>query len=59
MARAGFPRTLAEFQSRFVTEHDCRRYQCPYVRADLQYLIKPNRFRDIDDALAIAFGITF
>src|SRR5512134_311983 len=26
MARPDFPRTLAEFQSRFVTEDDCRRY---------------------------------
>ena len=71
MARPGFPRTLAEFQSRFVTEDDCRRYlvecrwpggyQCPYVRPDLQYVIKPNGFSDIDDALVIGFeaGITF
>ena len=65
MARPGFPRTLAEFQSRFVTEDDCRRYlvecrwpggyQCPYVRPDLEYFIKPNGFSDIDDALAIGF----
>src|SRR5512134_1207818 len=26
MARPDFPRTLAEFRSRFVTEDDCRRY---------------------------------
>src|SRR5512134_1977283 len=26
MARPDFPRTLAEFRSRFVTEEDCRRY---------------------------------
>ncbi|RPJ50976.1 MAG: IS1595 family transposase [Acidobacteria bacterium] len=26
MARPDFPRSLAEFQSRFVTEDDCRRY---------------------------------
>ena len=26
MARPHFPRSLAEFRSRFVTEDDCRRY---------------------------------
>jgi carbohydrate-selective porin OprB len=32
-----------------------------YVRPDLQYVIKPNGFSDIDDALVIGFeaGITF
>ncbi len=35
MARPDFPRTLAEFRSRFVTEDDCRRYlvECRWPEA--------------------------